>query len=241
MDSQAQSHPADQLRWFNTLGLASLVTVVGFALTIPGANAAQADANVPAASEDDHSITDDLMHSTEAELLHDSVGIDLPGSVSPTGATATASHATALPVVPGITPGWGTPVKKFGISAVYGEAGGWSSGHHTGLDFTASEGTPVLAVNEGTVISSEFEGAYGNLVRIRHSNGLQTWYAHLAVSYVKKGDKVALGQKIGRVGMTGRTFGPHVHLEVRKTKDVHVDPARYVWVDKKIPKKVKRG
>lgn len=136
--------------------------------------------------------------------------------------------------------GWTVPVKKHGISAVFGQAGGWSSGHHTGLDFTASEGTPVLAASSGRVIASEYEGAYGNIVKIRHADGIETWYAHLSGSKVSKGDRVEVGDMIGRVGMTGRTSGPHLHFEVRK-KDRALDPVDYIWTGKKIPAKTKRG
>lgn len=145
-------------------------------------------------------------------------------------ATAQLPAATApAPAQPVTTPsGWYTPVAKYYFSARFGVPGSWSSGYHTGLDFVTKQGTPVRAATSGVVVSSEYEGAYGNIVRIRVAPGVQIWMAHLEDVKVSKGDRVEPGQTIGRVGMTGRTSGPHCHFEVR-VKGKAVNPEKYFW------------
>ncbi|MFM9879680.1 MAG: M23 family metallopeptidase [Burkholderiaceae bacterium] len=85
---------------------------------------------------------------------------------------------------------------------------------HTGLDFQADPGTPILAAAGGVVVTQEVHPAYGNLVEIDHGNELVTRYAHASHVGVKKGDLVKRGQKIAEVGNTGRSTGPHLHFEV---------------------------
>lgn len=85
---------------------------------------------------------------------------------------------------------------------------------HTGLDYEAPTGTPVLAAAGGVVVVQELQPAYGNLVEIDHGNDLVTRYAHLSRFAVRKGDLVRRGQKIAEVGSTGRSTGPHLHFEV---------------------------
>jgi murein DD-endopeptidase MepM/ murein hydrolase activator NlpD len=85
---------------------------------------------------------------------------------------------------------------------------------HTGLDFQADPGTPILAAAGGVVVVQEYHAAYGNMVEVEHGNGLITRYAHASAVFVKKGDLVKRGQKIAAVGSTGRSTGPHLHFEV---------------------------
>jgi murein DD-endopeptidase MepM/ murein hydrolase activator NlpD len=85
---------------------------------------------------------------------------------------------------------------------------------HTGLDFQADSGTPILAAAGGVVVVQEYHAAYGNMVEVDHGNGLITRYAHASATFVKKGDLVKRGQKIAAVGSTGRSTGPHLHFEV---------------------------
>ncbi len=85
---------------------------------------------------------------------------------------------------------------------------------HTGLDFQADPGTPILAAAGGVVVVQEYHAAYGNMVEIDHGNGLVTRYAHALTTAVKKGDLIKRGQKIATVGSTGRSTGPHLHFEV---------------------------
>ncbi len=98
---------------------------------------------------------------------------------------------------------------------------------HTGVDIAAPQGSPIYAADGGTVIFSGWESGYGYLVKIDHHNGYVTYYGHASKLLVKKGDKVAKGQKIALVGSTGHATGPHVHFEVRKN-GVPVNPLPYL-------------
>lgn len=86
---------------------------------------------------------------------------------------------------------------------------------HEGVDFPTEVGTPVIAAAGGVVLSAERHPEYGNLLEIDHGNELTTRYAHLSSILVKPGTLVRRGQKIGAVGNTGRSTGPHLHFEVR--------------------------
>jgi peptidoglycan hydrolase-like protein with peptidoglycan-binding domain len=99
---------------------------------------------------------------------------------------------------------------------------------HAGLDFGAPTGTPVGAAGRGTVISAGWNsGGYGNLVVIQHRLGFQTWYAHLSSVSVRTGQGVAGRTRIGAVGSTGNSTGPHLHFEVRRN-GTPVDPTPYL-------------
>ena len=96
---------------------------------------------------------------------------------------------------------------------------------HTGIDFPVPEGTPVGAAGVGTVIFAGYNsGGYGNLVVIQHRLGYTSWYAHLSSIVVSSGQAVDGGTRIGYVGSTGRSTGPHLHFEVRRY-DTPIDPA----------------
>ena len=99
---------------------------------------------------------------------------------------------------------------------------------HSGRDFAAPEGTPVVAALSGQVVSSGDAGGYGLAVEIEHGNPLRrTLYGHLSELYVKAGDRVRQGEVIGRVGSTGLSTGPHLHFELRLPQEggwVATDP-----------------
>ncbi|MBO5562381.1 MAG: peptidoglycan DD-metalloendopeptidase family protein [Bacteroidales bacterium] len=99
-----------------------------------------------------------------------------------------------------------TPSSKFGYR--HGR-------RHQGIDLPYPKGTPVYAAFDGKVRISEWVGGYGNLVVIRHANGLETFYGHLSESKVKPGDWVNAGDVIALGGSTGRSTGPHLHFETR--------------------------
>jgi murein DD-endopeptidase MepM/ murein hydrolase activator NlpD len=88
---------------------------------------------------------------------------------------------------------------------------------HTGVDWAAPRGTPILAAGDGTIEMAERHGGYGNYIRIRHANGFATAYGHMTrfAPGSKPGARVKQGQIIGFVGSTGRSTGPHLHFEVR--------------------------
>jgi len=99
--------------------------------------------------------------------------------------------------------------------------------YHLGIDLACANGTDVLAFNSGTVLKSEYHWSYGNYVLIDHGGGIATLYAHLSDRWVSAGDTVTSGQQIGNVGLTGTTFGYHLHFEVRENGSV-TDPAPYL-------------
>jgi murein DD-endopeptidase MepM/ murein hydrolase activator NlpD len=87
---------------------------------------------------------------------------------------------------------------------------------HKGTDFAASTGTPIMAAGDGVVVKAGYNGGYGNYVRIRHTDGYETAYAHMS-RYgrgIRPGVRVRQQQIIGYVGSTGRSTGPHLHYEV---------------------------
>ena len=98
---------------------------------------------------------------------------------------------------------------------------------HQGLDLGLKTGDPIYATFDGKVRISKAAGDYGNLVVIRHNNGLETYYAHLSQRDVEAGDWVVAGQQIGLGGSTGRSTGPHLHYEVRY-KGQSFDPERII-------------
>lgn len=115
-----------------------------------------------------------------------------------------AGHAR-LPVTTGYT-----------VAARFGQVGVWAR-YHTGYDFAAPIGTPIHAAASGVVTNAgpnAHAGWAGNYVTIKHADGTQTLYAHMANTSVSVGQRVDGGQLIGHIGMTGRSFGPHVHFEV---------------------------
>ncbi|HSS96343.1 MAG TPA: M23 family metallopeptidase [Terriglobales bacterium] len=95
---------------------------------------------------------------------------------------------------------------------------------HEGLDFRAVSGTPITALNAGTVLLARPLYFEGNCVVLDHGQGLLTLYLHMSEFKVKEGDKVEKGQILGLVGGTGRATGPHLHIAVR-WQGVYIDPA----------------
>jgi murein DD-endopeptidase MepM/ murein hydrolase activator NlpD len=98
---------------------------------------------------------------------------------------------------------------------------------HSGIDFRGATGEPAYASAGGRVTHAASMGGYGLMVEIDHGNGLTTRYAHLSRIEVKEGDTIRAGHRIGRVGSTGRSTGPHLHYETRINGEA-VDPMRFV-------------
>ena len=114
------------------------------------------------------------------------------------------------------------------ISDVYGSQrifNGKAQRPHFGLDYRVPTGTPVAAMNKGTVLLARPLYFEGNLVVIDHGQGLLTLYLHLSEIKVKEGESVSRGQEIGLSGGTGRATGPHLHVAVR-WQGTYLDPAR---------------
>jgi murein DD-endopeptidase MepM/ murein hydrolase activator NlpD len=119
---------------------------------------------------------------------------------------------------------WVLPVSNYDITATFGSGGSLWSSDHTGLDFAAAYGSPVMSVARGVVTEAAYAGAYGNRVIVTHPDGTETWYCHMDSFAVSEGESVDSGTQVGAVGMSGNTTGPHLHLEVRPSPDVPVDP-----------------
>lgn len=122
------------------------------------------------------------------------------------------------------------PVSKGYISSPFGMRKDPFNGRyrkHRGIDIAGPKGTAVMSIAEGTVVFSGRKGSYGRFIEIEHENGLTSRYAHLDETVVKKGYKVSRGELIGRLGSTGRSTGPHLHLEVLKQQK-HVNPLSYL-------------
>jgi murein DD-endopeptidase MepM/ murein hydrolase activator NlpD len=133
------------------------------------------------------------------------------------------------------------PTQQPVTDGVLGSPFGWRidpvngrSALHTGLDFPAEPGTPILAAAGGVVVVQEYHPAYGNMVEVDHGNDLVTRYAHALRSLVKKGDVVKRGQKIAEVGSTGRSTGAHLHFEV-SVQGVFQDPQKFLMAGKNLP------
>lgn len=92
-----------------------------------------------------------------------------------------------------------------------------TSNFHRGIDIAAPSGTPVRAARSGTVVFAGWSTqGYGNLVRVRHAGGAETWYAHFSSIAVSVGQYVDQGDVVGRVGSTGLSTGPHLHFELHE-------------------------
>lgn len=116
--------------------------------------------------------------------------------------------------------GYAFPVEKRTTSGF----GRRHSGHHKGIDIPLRVGEPIVAAFDGKVRYAQFNrGGFGNLVIIRHLNGLETYYAHLSKIKVKSNQVVKAGEIIGLGGSTGRSYSPHLHFEIRY-QDAPFDP-----------------
>jgi len=117
-----------------------------------------------------------------------------------------------------------SPVGRIEISSAFGSRGG---GRHTGVDLRNPKGTPIKAADDGVVTYASYSGSYGNIVKLSHGNGLETWYAHCDTMSVSVGQVVSKGEVIATVGITGRATGYHLHFEVRKN-GVPQNPMNYL-------------
>lgn len=145
-------------------------------------------------------------------------------SSSSTVKYASSVNSTSKKIALGINlikPVSGTVTSRFGTR--------WGS-THKGVDIGAAKGTGIKAAAAGTVITSStgYNGGYGNYVVISHGNGVETAYGHCSALYVKVGQKVSQGEIIAAVGNTGRSFGNHLHFEIR-INGVAQNPQNYLY------------
>ena len=114
------------------------------------------------------------------------------------------------------------------ITSRFGASSRIRASNHTGLDISASTGTPIKAAASGTVTFSGRKGSYGYMVVLSHGNGVQTYYGHCSKLYVSAGQTVSQGDVIAAVGSTGNSTGPHLHLEIR-VNGVAYNPQNYLY------------
>lgn len=119
---------------------------------------------------------------------------------------------------------WVLPLAGYVLTAQWGETSSYWSTYHTGLDFSAASGTPLVSVARGEVTYVGYDGAYGYKTEITLEDGTEIWYAHQTSQTVSVGQVVDPGEQIGYVGATGNVTGPHLHLEVREPGGQDVDP-----------------
>ena len=151
--------------------------------------------------------------------------------------------------IPGFGSGvLGYPVKDPRVSQKYGKTTftRWYT-FHNGVDFADDTGTPILSAEDGKVVATGDNGkyAYGKWIAIEHKNGLTTLYGHMSKQLVSKGKSVKRGDKIGLMGSTGYSTGPHLHFSVfsndsfevvesKKIKNLmiptgaHINPTKYL-------------
>ena len=171
--------------------------------------------------------TTDLPEFSSVEATVDELYVPKPKPVVKPAYTQTegfsTSFATSSQYVPltnnFIKPVSGTLTSKFGRR---------SSGTHAGLDIAAKTGTPIVAADGGEVIFSGTKGTLGKMVVIKHDEDVMTYYAHCSKLYVQAGQTVSKGQKIAAVGSTGKSTGPHLHLEIR-INGVAYNPQHYLY------------
>ncbi len=128
------------------------------------------------------------------------------------------------------------PLDAYWISSYYGKRrdpynGRWAM--HEGLDLAAQAGSPVQAAAPGTVAFAGWKSGYGRLVIVDHGYGVRTYYGHLKSISVKKGQEIGHRARVGEVGSTGRSTGPHVHYEIRMDEEP-MDPMNFLKAGKHV-------
>ncbi len=172
-----------------------------------------------------------LIHSGQAASLA-GVAVLAMAAAPLTAAPAPApTESLAVPEAPSMTAvaepagpvtrliAFEAPVRNHEINSPFGlrRLPGEAARNHAGIDIAAPQGTGVYVSAEGSVLRTGYEPAgYGRFVEIRHPNGMTTLYGHLSRLDVASGDVVEAGARIGLVGSTGRSTGPHLHFEVRR-------------------------
>jgi murein DD-endopeptidase MepM/ murein hydrolase activator NlpD len=170
-------------------------------------------------------VTRETRHRRMTEMLDQ---LDTAASTEAASLAALIAHleneTARLSATPSIAPvqGWITSTFGHRVSPFTG-----NREFHKGLDIAARMKTPIVAPADGKIIFAGHQRALGNAITIRHGYGIETIYGHLAEVSVAAGDQVRRGQKIGLVGNTGRSTGPHLHYQVQ-VQGSPVDPKNYV-------------
>lgn len=158
-------------------------------------------------------------HEQRAARNRDRQALQSPAAVAKASATKAPAAARARANL------WVLPVSHYQLSSNYGPRWGRM---HAGIDFAAPMGTRLVAMHAGTVTFAGPQSGYGNKVEIRYTDGTVSYYGHMSSIAVHQGERVAAGQLVGRVGSTGRSTGPHLHLEIHPQGGAPVNP--YPWL-----------
>ncbi|TDC60453.1 M23 family metallopeptidase [Micromonospora sp. KC207] len=119
---------------------------------------------------------------------------------------------------------WLLPLQGYDFNSPYGMRWGKL---HTGIDLVAPEGTPYVAIHEGTVTKAGWFGGYGYAVIVKHADGSEAIYGHSSAVSVKEGQQIKAGDQLGLVGNTGHSYGSHLHLEIHVNGDP-LDPVPWL-------------
>jgi murein DD-endopeptidase MepM/ murein hydrolase activator NlpD len=196
-DADGRISPASALSGSSALGAAGL-----------------ADRGVPVSRDSDRTSSASLQAAADAQAKQrDEFLAALRGKAEAQSAKIRL-HRWVLPVAPGV----------YHLTARFGDYSSLWANFHTGLDFAAPTGTPIMAVAGGTITEIGYSGAYGNRTIEKLPDGTELWYCHQNEFGTQVGAKVQPGQVIGYVGSTGNVTGPHLHLEVHPDGGDPVDP-----------------
>jgi murein DD-endopeptidase MepM/ murein hydrolase activator NlpD len=197
---------------------------------------------------DDISMYEDLFDQVIADRIAEGRGLGLAeqmikaadgklGSIEDASATRAPLPGSLQLSIPAVSPGPRAPMPVFGkVTSLFGQRRDPIHGqdrHHNGMDIAAPEGSPIQSVRPGVVTFAGDMGTYGKVVVVDHGEGLETRYAHCSELLVEEGERVRPGSVIAKVGSTGRSTGPHLHFEARKS-DQPLDPRTlFGWLGEK--------
>jgi murein DD-endopeptidase MepM/ murein hydrolase activator NlpD len=201
--------------------------------------------NEPVSSQEDNNFSSRLLNINAREIVFkaDKFEFDQPtnnmpstnlnqSSSSQTNSFSPASFSQQSPS--GGTSGNERLIRPTGgvVTSGFGQR---AMGYHEGIDFGVPVGSPIVSSQSGTVVDVRSSSSYGNLVRVRGADGLETLYAHLSSVGVQPGQQVQQGQQIALSGNTGRSTGPHLHYEVIRDGR-RVDPAPLIGAAGEAPR-----
>ncbi|MBE9109011.1 M23 family metallopeptidase [Nodosilinea sp. LEGE 07298] len=178
-----------------------------------------------------------VAEAAPAELMLDEARRQLPGiekmlsiAVKPALEQTLESEAEQAAAFPN-----GQPIAgKADVSSEFGlrpnPFGTRSYEMHEGIDFSGPVGKPILATAEGVVVRADYNGGYGNHVKIDHGYNYETLYAHMSEIEVKIGDRIQRGDVVGYLGSTGRSSGPHLHYSIYRNGQA-VNPRYYLKLE----------
>jgi murein DD-endopeptidase MepM/ murein hydrolase activator NlpD len=198
-DANGRISPASALSGSSAVGSASLLGGRGTAVS---------------RSSDRTDGGDSLQAAADAQAKERDQALSIYASQAQKRAAQIKLHQWVLPVAPG----------AYHLTARFGDYSSLWSHFHTGLDFAADTGTPIMAVAGGTITETGYSGAYGNRTIEVLPDGTELWYCHQNDFGTTVGATVKPGQVIGYVGSTGNVTGPHLHLEVHPGGGDPVDP-----------------